>query len=197
MEPSTNEMPSQSEMVDLTRAALHEHRTLFLIQGIAMIILGVIAIIVPWIASLTTAIFVGWLFIIGGVVRLVSAFRSRHAPGFWWSIFMGVLAIILGYVIVANPLEGVLTLTYAIIILFLIEGIFQIIAAFEYRKTVSASWGWMLISGIIDIVLAVLIFNGLPDTAVWAIGLLVGINLLFAGIALTMTALAAKKLPAA
>ncbi|MEJ8572707.1 HdeD family acid-resistance protein [Microbaculum marinum] len=194
MEPNTT-ASSQSAMVDRTRAAIHEHRTWFLIQGVIMIILGAAAILLPWVATLASAIFVGWLFIIGGVVRLVATFSSRRAPGFWWSIVIGILAIILGFVIVANPLEGVLTLTYALIILFFIEGIFQIIAAVEFRKATASSWIWLILSGVIDIVLAVLIFAGLPGTAAWAIGLLVGINLLFAGIALTMTALAANKLP--
>jgi uncharacterized membrane protein HdeD (DUF308 family) len=192
---SNTETPAQSEMVERTRAAIREHRTWFLIQGIIMIILGVAAILLPQIATLASAIFVGWLFIIGGIVRLVATFSSRKAPGFWWSIIIGILAIVLGFIIVANPIEGVLTLTMALIILFLIEGVFQIIAAFEFRKAMASSWAWLIISGIIDIVLAVLIFAGWPGTAAWAIGLLVGINLLFAGIALTMTAMAAKELP--
>ena len=192
---SNTEMPSQSEMVEKTRAAIHEHRTWFLIQGIVMIVLGAAAILLPAVATLASAIFVGWLFIIGGVVRLVATFRSRHAPGFWWSVIIGILAIVLGFIIVANPIKGVLTLTMALIILFVIEGVFQIIAAFEFRKVTASSWVWLILSGIIDIVLAVLIFAGWPGTAAWAIGLLVGINLLFAGIALTMTALAAKEMP--
>jgi len=192
-EPS---LPSQADLAAQTRESIRKHRTLFLIQGIVMVILGLIAVAIPQIATLATSIFVGWLFIIGGFIRLIATFQSRSAPGFWWSILIGVLAIVVGYIIVANPLEGVLTLTMALIILFLIEGVFQIIAGVEFRKALASSWVWLVFSGIVDIALAVLIFAGWPDTATWAIGLLVGINLLFAGIALTMTALAAKDLPA-
>lgn len=192
-EPS---LPSQADLAAQTRESIRKHRTLFLIQGIVMVILGLIAVAIPQIATLATSIFVGWLFIIGGFIRLIATFQSRSAPGFWWSILIGVLAIVVGYIIVANPLEGVLTLTMALIILFLIEGVFQIIAGVEFRKALASSWVWLVFSGIVDIALAVLIFAGWPDTAAWAIGLLVGINLLFAGIALTMTALAAKDLPA-
>jgi uncharacterized membrane protein HdeD (DUF308 family) len=196
MSSSESGLPSQADLAAQTRDSIRKHRTLFLIQGILMVILGLIAVGIPQIATLATSIFVGWLFIIGGVIRLIATFQSRSAPGFWWSILIGVLAIVVGYIIVANPLEGVLTLTMALIILFAVEGVFQIIAGIEFRKALASSWVWLVFSGIVDIALAVLIFAGWPDTATWAIGLLVGINLLFAGIALTMTALAAKDLPA-
>jgi uncharacterized membrane protein HdeD (DUF308 family) len=195
MSTSDTGLPSQEEIAKQTRAAIHKHRTLFLIQGIVMVILGIFAILAPVVAGLAATIFVGWLFIIGGIIRLVATFQSRSAPGFWWSILIGVLAVVVGFIIVANPLKGILTLTMALAILFLVEGIFQIVAAIEYRKALAASWGWLIFSGIVDIALAVLIYAGWPGTAEWAIGLLVGINLLFAGIALTMTALAAKELP--
>jgi uncharacterized membrane protein HdeD (DUF308 family) len=196
MSSSEPSLPSQADLAEQTRESIRKHRTLFLIQGILMVILGLIAVAIPQIATLATSIFVGWLFIIGGFIRLFATFQSRSAPGFWWSLLIGVLAIVVGYIIVANPLEGVLTLTMALIILFAVEGVFQIIAGIEYRKALASSWVWLIFSGIVDIALAVLIFAGWPDTATWAIGLLVGINLLFAGIALTMTALAAKDLPA-
>jgi len=194
MEPSTSEVP-QGDIATQTREAIRSHRTLFLVQGIVMVILGVIAILAPQIATLAVEIFVGWLFIIGGIVRLFATFQSRDAPGFWWSILIAILAIIVGFVLVANPLAGVLTLTMVLIAMFLVEGVFQIIAGIEFRKAAAGSWFWLVTSGVIDIILAVLIFAGWPGTAAWAIGLLVGINLLFAGIALTMTAIAAGSLP--
>jgi uncharacterized membrane protein HdeD (DUF308 family) len=189
-------LPSQAEIAEQTRQAIRKHSTMFLIQGIVMVILGIFAVLAPPLAGLAVTIFVGWLFLIGGFIRLIATFQSRSAPGFWWSVLIGVLAVIVGGVIVANPLKGMATLTIALIIMFFVEGIFQIIAAVEYRKALASSWVWLIISGIVDIILAVLIYAGLPDTADWAIGLLVGINLLFSGIALTMTALAAKDLPA-
>jgi len=195
MQASNTTLPSQSEIAERTRESIRKHRTLFLIQGIIMVILGLVAVAEPQVATLAIDIFVGWLFVIGGIVRLVATFQSRGAPGFWWSILTGILAIIVGLILVANPFAGALTLTMVLIAMFLIEGIFQIVAGIEYRKALASSWVWMVISGIIDIVLAVLLFAGWPGTAAWAIGLLVGINLIFAGIALTMTALAAGKLP--
>lgn len=195
MQSTNPAFPSQEELAAQTRQAIRQHRTLFLIQGIVMVILGLLAVAEPQIATLAVDIFVGWLFIIGGIVRLVATFQSRSAPGFWWSILMGILAIIVGFILVGKPLQGVLTLTMVLIIMFAVEGIFQIVAAIEFRKAMASSWVWLIISGIIDLILAGLIFAGWPGTAAWAVGLLVGINLLFAGIALTMTALAADKMP--
>jgi uncharacterized membrane protein HdeD (DUF308 family) len=196
MQASNTSMPSRSDMTELTRNAIRNHRTMFLIQGVVMVILGILAVAEPMVATLAVEIFVGWLFVIGGIVRLVATFRAHATPGYWWSILIGVLAIIVGLILVAKPFQGILTLTMVLIAMFLIEGIFQIVAGFEFRRALASSWVWMVLSGVVDIVLAVLIFAGWPGTAAWAIGLLVGINLIFAGIALTMTAMAADKLPA-
>lgn len=192
---SDNQLPTQAEIVEKTREAIRNHRTLFLIQGIIMIILGLVAVAIPQIATIGVELVVGWLFVIGGIVRLVATFQSRGAPGFWWSVLTAILAIVVGVILLANPIAGVLTLTMVLIAMFVIEGIFQIIAGFEYRRAEAGSWFWLILSGVVDLVLAVLIIAGWPGTAAWAIGLLVGINLLFAGIALTMTAIAAKSMP--
>ncbi len=192
---SDNQLPTQAEIAEKTREAIRNHRTLFLIQGIIMIILGLVAVAIPQVATIGVELVVGWLFVIGGIVRLVATFQSRGAPGFWWSVLTAILAIVVGVILLANPVAGVLTLTMVLIAMFVIEGIFQIIAGFEYRKAEAGSWFWLILSGVVDLVLAVLIIAGWPGTAAWAIGLLVGINLLFAGIALTMTAIAAKSMP--
>lgn len=192
---SDNQLPTQAEIAERTREAIRNHRTLFLIQGIIMVILGLVAVAIPQIATIGVELFVGWLFVIGGIVRLVATFQSRGAPGFWWSVLTAILAIVVGVILLANPIAGVLTLTMVLIAMFVIEGIFQIIAGFEYRRAEAGSWFWLILSGVVDLVLAALIIAGWPGTAAWAIGLLVGINLLFAGIALTMTAIAAKSMP--
>jgi len=171
--------------------AIQAHWKLFLIQGIVMILLGLIAVALPNIATLAIAIFIGWLFLIGGVVRALSVWRARAAPGFGWSLATALLAIVLGLILVLRPLEGVLTLTMVLIALFIIEGVAAIVIALEFRKHIR-QWGWTLFNGIVDLVLAWLIFQGWPSTAAWAIGLLVGINMLFLGLSLTMTALAGR-----
>jgi len=91
------------------------------------------------------------------------------------------------------PISGTISLTLVLIAFFIIEGIVSIMYAIDHRNQLSGQWGWMLLSGIIDLILAAIIFAGLPGTAAWALGLLVGINMLFGGAALIAMALAARK----
>ena len=174
-------------------AAIQAHWKLFLIQGVVMMLLGVIAVALPNIATLAIALLIGWLFLIGGIVRALSVWQARSAPGFGWSLVTALLAIALGLILVARPLEGVLTLTMVLIALFVVEGVAAILIALEFRRHIR-QWGWTLFNGIVDLVLAWLIFQGWPSTAAWAIGLLVGINMMFLGLSLTMTALAGRAL---
>jgi len=172
-------------------AAIHAHWKLFLAEGIVMMILGLLAIAVPEIASLAITIFIGWLFFVGGIFRTISVLQHRTMPGFIWSLLTAVLAIVLGLILVLRPISGVLTLTIVLAAFFLIEGISAILLAIEHRRHLP-SWGWVLFSGLIDLLLAFLIWDGWPSSAGWAIGLLVGINMVFVGLSLIMTALAAR-----
>jgi uncharacterized membrane protein HdeD (DUF308 family) len=165
------------------------HWKLFLIEGIVLVILGLLAIVVPPLATIAVAIFLGWLFLISGVAGLITTFGARHAPGFWWSLLSAVLGIAAGIVLLAWPVSGAISLTLLLIAFFLIEGVLSIMYAFEHKRELTGQWGWMLVSGIIDLVLAAMIFAGLPGTAAWALGLLVGINMLFGGAAMIAIAL--------
>jgi len=172
--------------------SLREHWTLFLIEGIVLVILGMAAIIIPPIATLAVEIILGWLFFISGIVGLVMTFMMRHAPGFWWSLFSAVLAIAAGAVLIGWPVSGALSLTLILIAFFILEGIATIMYALDHKRELSGRWGLLLASGIVDLALAAIIFAGLPGTAAWAIGLLVGINMLFGGAALIGLALHAR-----
>jgi uncharacterized membrane protein HdeD (DUF308 family) len=172
--------------------SIREHWVLFLIEGIVLVVLGILAIIVPPLATITFTLFLGWLFLISGIMGLVSTFWARHAPGFWWSLFSAVLALAAGLVLLAWPVSGAVSLTLLLIVFFTIEGVLSIMYALEHKKELSGRWGWMLASGVIDLVLAAIILIGLPGTAVWALGLLVGINMLFGGSALIAMALHAR-----
>jgi uncharacterized membrane protein HdeD (DUF308 family) len=179
----------QSEM----RAAVREHWKAFLIEGILLVVLGLAAMIVPPLASLAVTIFLGWLFLIAGIAGLAVTFWTRQMPGFWWSLISAALAIFAGIVLLARPLQGVLTLTIVVGAYFIAEGVATIMYALEHRRELSERWSWMLFSGLLDILIAALIIAGLPGSAGWAIGLLVGINLLFGGASLIGVALAAHK----
>jgi len=113
-------------------------------------------------------------------------------PGFWWSLFSAIIAIAAGIILLTSPVSGALSLTFVLIAFFVIEGILTIMYAIEHRNQLSGRWGWMLASGIVDLILAGIIFAGLPGTAAWALGLLVGINMLFGGSALVAMAMHAR-----
>jgi uncharacterized membrane protein HdeD (DUF308 family) len=172
-------------------ATIHAHWKLVLAQGIVMMVLGFLAVAEPNVATIAIGIFVGWLFFIGGIFRALSVWQSRGMPGFAWSLLTALLAILLGLILIFRPLAGVLTLTMVLIAFFILEGITAIALAVQHREHLR-SWGWVLFSGIIDLLLAYLIWAGWPSSADWAIGLLVGINMLFFGLSLVMTALAAR-----
>ena len=173
-------------------AAVREHWKAFLIEGILLAILGLAAIIVPPLASLAVTIFLGWMFLISGVAGLALTFWARRMPGFWWSLISAVLAVVAGIILLARPVEGTLTLTIVVGAYFLAEGVTTIMYALEHRRELSARWSWLLVAGIMDLVIAAIIIAGLPESALWAIGLLVGINLLFGGATLIGVALAAR-----
>ena len=114
-------------------------------------------------------------------------------PGFWWSLFSAALAVLAGLILIARPMQGVLTLTIVVGVYFLAEGVTTIMYALEHRRELSQRWSWLLVSGLMDILISFLVISGLPGSAEWAIGLLVGINLVLGGASLVGMALAARK----
>jgi uncharacterized membrane protein HdeD (DUF308 family) len=178
----------QSEM----NAAVREHWKAFLIEGIVLVVLGLAAMILPPLASLAVTIFLGWMFLISGVVGLAMTFWARGMPGFWWSLISAALAVGAGLILLAQPVQGALTLTIVVGAYFLAEGAATIMYALEHRRELSERWQWLLVAGIMDLLIAAVIITGLPGSALWAVGLLVGINLLFGGASLIGMALAAR-----
>lgn len=185
--------PDIGQIQRAVATSLHEHWRLFLVEGIILVILGLAAILIPPIATLAVEILFGWLLLISGIVGLVTTFWIRQAPGFWWSLVSAILGIAAGAILLLWPLSGVISLTLVLIVFFAIEGVASIMFALEHKRELSGRWGWMLVSGIVDLILAAFIFVGLPGTAAWALGLLVGINLVFGGSALIAMALHARE----
>jgi len=123
---------NQPDIEQIQRAvatSLHEHWVLFLVEGIILIILGLAAVVIPPIATLAVEILYGWLFLISGIVGLITTFRMRQAPGFWWSLVSAILGIAVGIVLLLWPLSGVLSLTFVLIVFFVIEGVASIMFA--------------------------------------------------------------------
>ncbi len=190
--PSGTTPSSMSEFQSRLSQAVREHWKLFLTEGIILVILGILAILLPPLATIAVTILIGWLFLISGVAGLITTFGARHAPGFWWSLLSALLGIAAGAVLLLWPLSGAISLTLLLIVFFIIEGVLSIMYAIEHKRELTGQWGWMLVSGIIDLVLAAMIWAGLPSTAAWALGLLVGINMLFGGSAMIAMAMHAR-----
>jgi uncharacterized membrane protein HdeD (DUF308 family) len=182
----------QGELQGKLNAAVQQHWKAFLFEGILLVILGLAALILPPLASIAVTIVLGWMFLIGGIAGLVFSFWARETPGFWWSLLSAVLALVAGIVLLLRPVEGTLTLTIVVGAYFLAEGVTTIMYALEHRRQMSDRWGWLMAGGVMDILIAGIIIAGLPGSALWAIGLLVGINLLFGGASLIGLALAAR-----
>ena len=171
--------------------SIHDHWVFYLVEGIVLLALGMIAMIVPLLATLSATIVIGWVFLAVGLFGLITTSRERHAPTFWWSLISALLGVAAGLVLLVWPVSGAASLTLILIAYFIVEGIATIIFGVQQRQHVS-TWGWMVANGIFDLVLAGILFAGFPGTAAWALGLLLGIDLIFGGAALAAIALHAR-----
>ena len=163
--------PTLSDMQLAVKDTVRLHWQLFLAQGVIMVILGVLAVIWPGISTLAVDIYVGWLFLLSGIVGIASMFLAQNVQAFLWSLLTAALSLFVGIVLLWHPVEGAVSLTLVLIAFFIVEGVFQIVASLSYRDVFPGQWGWMLASGIVDLLLAGLIIKGWPSTAAWALGL--------------------------
>jgi uncharacterized membrane protein HdeD (DUF308 family) len=172
-------------------AVVAEHRTWFTILGILLIVLGVIAIAFPFVTTIAAKIFLGWLFLIGGVFQIIHAFSTQRWSEFFFNLLIGVLYVLAGGWLAFFPLTGILTLTILLAVMFIIQGVLELGIAFRMRP--QQGWVWMLVAGIIAILAGLLIIAELPSSAVWAIGLLVGVNMIVTGVAYLLLPVAADR----
>jgi uncharacterized membrane protein HdeD (DUF308 family) len=188
-------MSSSTTLSDMQRAVkdtLRLYWRLFLAQGVIMVILGILAIIWPQISTTAVDYYVGWLFLLNGILGIVTMFYAQDVQAFLWSLLTAALSLFVGLMLVWYPTEGAASLTMVLTVFFIVEGIFQIVASLGYRDVLPDSWGWMLVSGIVDLILAGLITMGWPSTASWVLGAFVGISLMTSGAAVIVAALAGR-----
>jgi uncharacterized membrane protein HdeD (DUF308 family) len=172
--------------------AVRVHSMLFIAEGIILVLFGALAIFLPLFATITVTIILGWIFLATGILGLIMTFRARRAPGFWWSLVSALVAIAVRLILLAQPIAGALSLTLVLIVFFIVEGGATIMYALEHRRELTGRWELVLVSGIIDFVIASIILAGFPGTAAWALGLLVGIDMIFGGVALVAIAVHAR-----
>jgi uncharacterized membrane protein HdeD (DUF308 family) len=174
------------------KQALSAHWRMLMFQGGVLVVMGILAIGMPMVATIAVDIFFGWLFLISGIAGLVTIFRAADVMAFLWSIVTAALSLALGVFLIWRPIEGVYSLTLALTGFFLAEGVFQIVASIAYRKVIETAWYWLLASGVCDLILVAIIIAGWPLSAAWTLGLLAGFSLLTSGAAIVMTAFAAR-----
>ena len=164
------------------------------VLGIALIVLGTVLLGSPVIATLATVTTLGVLILLGGGAEIVGAFWCREWSGFFLALLSGILGLVVGLMLLGNPIQGGLTLTILLASFLFVGGIFKAVAAIAHRFE---GWGWLLLSGGIDVVLGVMIWRELPVSGLTIIGLLVGISLIFRGVSWLMVGFALKRLPSA
>ncbi len=162
----------------------------FLVLGIALLVLGALALTVPWLTTLSSVLVYGWLLVFGGVFEVVAAFWAKQWRGIFLHLLGGILSAVVGALIVAHPDAGALGLTLLLATLFLVGGLFRVGAAVVLRFP---NWGWAAMGGIVTALLGVFVWSAWPLSALWVIGTLVAIELLCRGWAWVMFALAARQ----
>ena len=160
----------------------HIHRSLYLFEATLFILMGILAIAIPNLFTYSIELIIGILFLVGGLVKGIRTLKAGQTAGVTCSVLTSLLAIAVGVLLLAYPLTGMLTLTLILAAFFFVDGIINVALSFCVRP--QKSWGWLLFSGIASIMLACIIWSGLPGSAGWVIGLIVGINLLLVGFSL-------------
>ncbi len=169
---------------------LHNNVGWFIAVAIIIMVLGFLAIFAPYAATFAVEQFAGIAFAAGGIILVIHAFRWRISERFFFSLFLGLIYFAFGIYLIAHPLSGAVALTVALAMFYFVVGVIKIINAFRIRPT--SQWGWVLISGLVSVFLSAVIWIGMPLTALWAVGLIVGIDLVFCGLAFLMLMLAVR-----
>lgn len=176
-------------MRQAARDAVRRHRWLYLAQAAILVVAGAFAILLPIISGIALVILLGWLLILAGLVQAFSLIGAREVPYFWLQLVPAVLSAIVGFLFLSSPVEGLVMVALLLIVALMVEGIAKIVLALTIRPL--PRWGWILLSGILGIVLAIMLWSAMPGVAAWLLGLLLGMNLIGQGVALGGLALSA------
>lgn len=183
---------SASQVIrEAMRDKIKQHSFWYIVQSGLMILAGTLALIFPVISSFAIVLFLGWLLIFSGILQAISLIDARHVPHFWLQLVSVVLSVLVGILFLRNPGAGLLTLTLLLIVFFMVEGISKVIFSLTIRPF--PNWGWVLASGVISILLAFYLWANTPVTAIWLLGVLLGIELICEGAALGRMAWHARK----
>ena len=171
---------------EATREVVRRYSTWYLIQGVLMVLAGIVALIYPFVSTVALVLVLGWLLILSGIVQGISLIGAQNVPNFWLQMVSVVLSIIVGVLFLRRPGEAVVTLTLLLIVFFMVEGFAKLLFALTIRPL--PNWGWVFASGIIGILLSFYLLANVTTAAVWLLGVLLGILLIFEGVALSSLA---------
>jgi uncharacterized membrane protein HdeD (DUF308 family) len=169
-------------MREAMRETVNQHSLLYLVQGGLMVLAGILALVYPVASSFAVVVLLGWLLIITGFVQGISLWDARNVPQFWLQLVSMLLSVMVGVLLIRHRGEGLLVLTLLLLVYFMIEGISKVIFSLTIRPF--PNWGWVLASGIVGILAALYLWSNLPVTAIWLLGVLLGIQLICEGAAL-------------
>src|SRR5690348_11958552 len=167
---------------DAMRETVRRHSLWYLVQAALMILGGILALVYPVISSVAVIRVLGWILIINGIVQGFSLIGARQVPHFWLQLISLVLSMLVGVLILRNTGDSLLALTLLLIVFFMVEGISKVIFSLTIRPF--PNWGWVLASGLVAIGLAFILWGSLPVTALWLLGVFIGIQLICEGAAL-------------
>jgi uncharacterized membrane protein HdeD (DUF308 family) len=173
-------------MREAMRETVKKYSLWYLLQGVLMVVAGILALVYPLVASVAMVFLLGWILIISGVLQGIGLIGARDVPHYWLSLISAVLAIVIGLLLLRQPDSGLLLMTVLLIVYFMVEGISKVIFALTIRPF--PNWGWVLASGIVGIVLAVYLWANMPVSSEWVLGVLLGILLISEGVALAYLA---------
>jgi uncharacterized membrane protein HdeD (DUF308 family) len=181
-----------SFMADELRALKHNWYW-FLALGIALVVAGFLAILMPYVAGIYATVLIGIFLLIGGVAQIIGSFQSRGWGAFFLQLLMGIIYVVTGLLMLEQPVEALFVLTVLVAVALLVGGLFRTLVSLMNHFP---GWGWVLAGGIIDVILGLMIWRRLPESAIWVIGLFVGITMLYNGATWIALALSIHEVPA-
>jgi uncharacterized membrane protein HdeD (DUF308 family) len=180
-----------AQLISEERAMLRRNWGWFVAVGVVLTLLGIAGLVFVGATTLLAVIFIGWFFLVGGVLEITHAILRKGWQGFWLDLLSGVLTTLAGLFVLLRPAEGATILTMLLGILFVIGGILRIGVGLATRNPYS---GWFVLQGVVSLILGGMIIAQWPESAIWVIGTLLAIDLLLTGLRLISFGFEARKL---
>jgi uncharacterized membrane protein HdeD (DUF308 family) len=159
--------------------------------AVLVVIAGLLMIVLPIVAGVAITVLVGWVLMMVGILHLVYAFGGRHASTRVWDVLLGIVCVLAGGYLIIHPLLGLTTLTLLLAAYLLVKGVLEVVQYFQHHPR--RGFTWLILDGIINVVLAVIIWSQWPFSSLWVIGTLIGISILFSGVSRLMLSMESRR----